>query len=281
MQINAYITPPQNRGFAPHYDVHDVFVLQVSGRKHWRIHAPVVTDPLDNQNWEKSRAAVAAQAEGEPLIDCVLEPGDALYLPRGTIHAAEALGDTSIHLTVGIHPITRYELVRQLARRGPAGPRAARVAADGRRPRRPGRARAANWPPPSRRCGPTSTTRRWTTSRAASPTGLPRRPVPNRSRRSPSSPPPTRCAPDTGLRLRGALRYRLTRGRRSGRAARSSTARVSLPAAAAPALKTALSGEPFTPADLPGLDADEQLDRRSAAAARGRAGRRLTRVTTG
>ena len=94
--------------------MHDVFVLQVSGRKHWRIHAPVVTDPLDNQNWEKSRDAVAAQAAGEPVIDCVLEPGDALYLPRGTIHAAEALGETSIHLTVGIHPITRYDLVRQV-----------------------------------------------------------------------------------------------------------------------------------------------------------------------
>ena len=112
VQINAYITPPQNRGFAPHYDVHDVFVLQVSGRKHWRIHAPVVTDPLESQNWEKSRAAVSARAEDEPLIDCILEPGDALYLPRGTIHAAEALGETSIHLTVGVHPITRHQLVR-------------------------------------------------------------------------------------------------------------------------------------------------------------------------
>ncbi len=42
VQINSYITPAQNRGFAPHYDVHDVFVLQVEGRKRWRIHAPVV-----------------------------------------------------------------------------------------------------------------------------------------------------------------------------------------------------------------------------------------------
>ena len=44
VQINAYITPPQNQGFAPHYDVHDVFVLQIAGRKRWRIHAPVVAD---------------------------------------------------------------------------------------------------------------------------------------------------------------------------------------------------------------------------------------------
>jgi ribosomal protein L16 Arg81 hydroxylase len=115
VQINAYVTPPQNQGFAPHYDVHDVFVLQVSGRKRWVIHEPVVVDPLANQPWEQHRAAVAARAEqDDPLIDTVLAPGDALYLPRGTIHAAAALGETSIHLTVGVHPVTRFELVRRL-----------------------------------------------------------------------------------------------------------------------------------------------------------------------
>jgi lysine-specific demethylase/histidyl-hydroxylase NO66 len=46
IQINAYITPPESQGFAPHYDVHDVFVLQVTGRKRWTIHEPVVVDPM-------------------------------------------------------------------------------------------------------------------------------------------------------------------------------------------------------------------------------------------
>ena len=35
VQINAYITPPENQGFAAHYDTHDVFVLQVAGSKRW------------------------------------------------------------------------------------------------------------------------------------------------------------------------------------------------------------------------------------------------------
>ena len=114
VQINAYITPPQSQGFAPHYDVHDVFVLQVSGRKHWIVHPPVVDDPLDNQPFGNFRAEIAERVTDPPLIDTVLEPGDALYLPRGTIHSAKALGDTSIHLTVGVHPLTRYQLVRFL-----------------------------------------------------------------------------------------------------------------------------------------------------------------------
>src|SRR6266480_4558078 len=45
VQVNAYVTPPQNTGFAAHYDVHDVFVLQIAGRKKWRVHEPVLTDP--------------------------------------------------------------------------------------------------------------------------------------------------------------------------------------------------------------------------------------------
>ncbi len=114
VQINAYITPPQNQGFSPHHDVHDVFVLQVSGRKHWTVHRPVVEDPLDNQPFNGFKAAIAERVGEEPLIDTSLEPGDALYLPRGTIHSAQALGETSIHLTVGVHPLTRYQLVRFL-----------------------------------------------------------------------------------------------------------------------------------------------------------------------
>ena len=121
-QVNAYITPPSSRGFSPHYDVHDVFVLQVAGEKHWTIHEPVLPDPLRTQVWTDRSAEVAAAAEGEPVIDAVLRPGDALYLPRGYLHSARALGEISAHLTVGIHSVTRWaaaesvlELVRTLA----------------------------------------------------------------------------------------------------------------------------------------------------------------------
>ena len=146
VQVNAYVTPPQNQGFSSHYDVHDVFVLQVAGEKRWRLHAPVVTDPLRDDPWTDHRAAVEARAAEEPYLEAVLRPGDALYLPRGWLHAATALGEVSAHLTVGVHVLTRAALVEQLAAAGPRRPRAARdAAARGRphRPRRPG-------PPPGR-----------------------------------------------------------------------------------------------------------------------------------
>lgn len=114
VQVNAYVTPPQSRGFDDHYDVHDVFVLQISGEKRWRIHEPVHPAPLRDQPWTDRRAEVGAAAQTPPLIDEVLRPGDCLYLPRGYLHAATALGDVSTHLTFGIHTWTRHQVAREL-----------------------------------------------------------------------------------------------------------------------------------------------------------------------
>ncbi|MEV8212216.1 cupin domain-containing protein [Leifsonia sp. NPDC077715] len=112
-QVNAYITPASSRGFDPHYDVHDVFVLQVAGEKHWRIHEPVHVDPLRDQPWSDHRDEVAARAAEAPVIDETFRPGDALYLPRGWIHSAEALGGVSVHLTIGVAAYTRADVVRE------------------------------------------------------------------------------------------------------------------------------------------------------------------------
>jgi len=112
VQANAYVTPPASQGFDPHYDVHDVFVLQVAGRKHWTVHAPVHADPLASQPWTDHRAAIARRVVDAPTIDTVLGPGDALYLPRGWIHSAKALGALSIHLTIGVASVTRMDVVR-------------------------------------------------------------------------------------------------------------------------------------------------------------------------
>jgi len=112
VQANAYVTPPQNRGFDPHYDVHDVFVLQTAGTKHWTVHEPVHVDPLATQPWTDHRDAITRRVQDEPVVDAVLNPGDALYLPRGWIHSARALGETSVHLTIGVAPFTGMDVVR-------------------------------------------------------------------------------------------------------------------------------------------------------------------------
>ena len=114
VQVNAYVTPPSSQGFSAHYDVHDVFVLQVAGTKRWHVHAPVHPDPLRDQPWNDHAGAVRARADEEPLLDEVLHPGDALYLPRGYLHSATALGGVSAHLTVGVHVVTRHAVLEAL-----------------------------------------------------------------------------------------------------------------------------------------------------------------------
>ena len=167
VQVNAYVTPPSSRGFSAHYDLHDVFVLQLAGEKRWIVHEPVLEAPLRSQPWTQRRGEVeAAAATGGPALDVVLTPGDALYLPRGFLHAAEALGEISAHLTVGVHVLTRHAVVQalvelaedelELRRSLPLGIDVAEPADVGR-----------NWTPSSTPCGGCSSPRPpWT-----SPTG--------------------------------------------------------------------------------------------------------------
>ena len=116
VQANAYITPPQNQGFSAHYDVHDVFVVQIDGEKQWQIHRPILDSPLRDQPWNDRKAAVQQQAQVPALMEARLRPGDCLYLPRGYLHAATALGGVSTHLTLGLHVWTRYAIAEQLTR---------------------------------------------------------------------------------------------------------------------------------------------------------------------
>lgn len=257
VQINAYITPPQNQGFAPHYDVHDVFVLQVAGRKRWVMHEPVVQAPLDNQPWDKRKDLVEARATEEPVIDTVLEPGDALYLPRGTIHAASALGETSIHLTVGVHPLTRYLLVKHLldaVQDEPALRASLPVGVDLSDPDvlAPELAETLELLRVTLAALPVSG--------AASYVGtnLMRRTRPVAVGPLAQLAAAADLAPDTALRLRTGLRLR-QQSDGDGVALVLLDRTVTLPVAAAEAVKTILSGLAFTPGSLPGLDGDDQL----------------------
>lgn len=103
VQANAYLTPPVASGLDLHADRHDVFALQTHGRKRWVVHPP----------W------VAADIEGpaDEAWDLELRPGDALYLPRGTRHAAQTVDRPSLHLTIGVHTTTWGDLVRRGADR--------------------------------------------------------------------------------------------------------------------------------------------------------------------
>ena len=95
---NAYLTPPGTQGFAPHYDDVEVFMLQVEGRKRWKVYNPFEGDELPRTS---SRNYNPKEIKGEPAIYEILEPGDMIYMPRGWVHQGEALaGEHSLHVTI-------------------------------------------------------------------------------------------------------------------------------------------------------------------------------------
>lgn len=101
---NLYLTPRQAQGFAPHYDRHDVFILQLAGAKSWQLYGTPAPLPLPGRLDEQ---AVPPDLLGAPTAELRLADGDLLYLPRGRVHAALTDAESSLHLTVGIH-VTRW-----------------------------------------------------------------------------------------------------------------------------------------------------------------------------
>ncbi|KAL7639740.1 UNVERIFIED_CONTAM: hypothetical protein RMT77_009150 [Armadillidium vulgare] len=99
---NVYLTPPGTQGFAPHWDDIEAFILQLEGKKRWKVYkwrSEEETLPRDS-----SGNFGLEDRLGELLLDCILEPGDLLYFPRGYIHQAEALDDIhSLHITISTY----------------------------------------------------------------------------------------------------------------------------------------------------------------------------------
>ena len=94
-------------GVGPHLDSYDVFLLQVHGRRRWRV----------------GRVADAAWQEGQPLKilqnfepehDWVLEPGDMLYLPPRWGHDGVAVGGDCMTCSVGFRAPAAVPLAAEL-----------------------------------------------------------------------------------------------------------------------------------------------------------------------
>jgi len=109
VHANAYLTPGRSAGFSPHYDTHDIFVMQIAGRKSWRIHEPPVSLPHSTQPFAPGGHIARAPTQ---VVD--LEPGDLLYLPRGYVHAAATSEGASAHITLGVTVFTWVELAAEI-----------------------------------------------------------------------------------------------------------------------------------------------------------------------
>jgi hypothetical protein len=106
VQVNCYAGFGESGAFAPHYDTHDVLVVQVMGSKRWRGYGVDVPDPVA---WRPAAPAAV-------VWEATLEPGSLIYLPRGEVHDAQVEASPSLHLTFGLTALTALDVLAWMSR---------------------------------------------------------------------------------------------------------------------------------------------------------------------
>ena len=102
----AFMTPADKKGYPAHHDGVDLFIIQLSGSKHWRL-----WDLAEDRRSES--ANYTEESLGTPAIEVSLKAGDVLYLPYGTPHQAAAEGEPSLHLSVMMRPRMWRDLIKE------------------------------------------------------------------------------------------------------------------------------------------------------------------------
>lgn len=93
-------------GVGPHYDSYDVFLLQVQGRRCWRV------GPLKDASLRPD-VPLKVLANFEPTMEWVLEPGDMLYLPPMGGHDGVAEGEC-MTCSIGFRAPEAIEITREV-----------------------------------------------------------------------------------------------------------------------------------------------------------------------
>ena len=93
----------------PHVDQYDVFLIQLSGQRHWQWSNNFESTLLEDQ-------PLAVLKNFKPQHEATLKAGDMLYLPPGVAHHGVATGnDDCITLSVGCRAPSLADMLHQLA----------------------------------------------------------------------------------------------------------------------------------------------------------------------
>jgi ribosomal protein L16 Arg81 hydroxylase len=106
---NAYLSFSGDGTFGKHWDTHDVFAIQLIGKKRWRVFPPTFPLPLTFQTHDR----IGHQCPAEHALEVLMEEGDMLYLPRGWWHHVIPLQAGSFHFSVGCYSATVFDYIVQ------------------------------------------------------------------------------------------------------------------------------------------------------------------------
>lgn len=97
---------PDGGGVGPHLDSYDVFLLQGSGKRHWKISAQTDFTLIED-------APLRILKNFETEQEWVLEAGDMLYLPPQIAHWGVAVGDDCMTYSIGFRAPKAQELAHE------------------------------------------------------------------------------------------------------------------------------------------------------------------------
>jgi ribosomal protein L16 Arg81 hydroxylase len=104
--VNLYAGWRTQKGLDLHWDSQDTIILQLDGRKHWKVYRPTRLHPL------KKDVDKPSEPKEDPVWDGILENGAMIYMPRGWWHVAYPVDEPSLHLTVTIAPAHGSQLLK-------------------------------------------------------------------------------------------------------------------------------------------------------------------------
>lgn len=114
VDVHVYCTPPGKHGFGWHYDAEEVFIVQVQGAKEFALRKNTVNPFPVVEAMSPGREF---HAEQMPMMKCLLQPGDVLYIPSGYWHVGIGSEGECISLAIGVMPTTALTYLDFVKRR--------------------------------------------------------------------------------------------------------------------------------------------------------------------
>lgn len=103
----CFISPPHSQTTVPHADDHPSVIVQLHGQKRWSVWGPVdestIASAASLSDLQRRFELLAKNCA--PVIDTVLEVGDALFVPQRHLHATGTDDCWSASVSFQLHPV--------------------------------------------------------------------------------------------------------------------------------------------------------------------------------
>lgn len=118
VQANLYCSWQAHQAFDVHFDTHDVFAMQITGEKAWRIYQRHFLYPINHPAFKMLPVSYHHEHKGPLLMEFIMRPGDLVYIPRGFYHEALAQSEGTVHISFSVVKMIGIDVLTVLFEHG-------------------------------------------------------------------------------------------------------------------------------------------------------------------